>query len=914
MPKPKNKPTPPNHKKEEEEEKLPEEEFEEEGEEGGLGEEEEEYDPNEKFEPEKKKKEKEPLDLSKLTKKQREVYTQNNKRLLFLKALARDPYQDIGKLAIQKCKLNDKGQGEQCVTVMMGMITETANDSDYPTRLLKYFNGLVPDGYPNKVELDEGDVNELTVLFKVYEEKLTNSAKVTDPDKIWGETTPLNAETIKESTAQKKVLNDNFNPNQPNLPFDNGELFSNNNNQNQPERNSMDAYVNKYANPDVGLMEMALRSVPNPRPNSINNFIVAFTDLYTDWMNNPMKMLEQLKFYFGPTHGEHAYRLWKDYREKYQKQQGYSPVGMGVGTSGGEYQPYGFNSYGMQPMQVSPEIEAERMADRRMDKMMKMLQLKMMDNAMQNQTPMAGMMGQSFEEIYDQNGKVVKRIMLPNGHNGGSGSGNNPMESVVFQGMVNMMQEIVKSKNSEMIEIMKNQSQPTSLLTDFATKMLNNQINNQNPISQIKEMLDITNLVKSQAPQSNEAKTLEQTRLEIDSKLALQELDLKKMEMQHNWRMDEKQTMEQDSNVDKWLNTLQSMGTDIIKPVAIKFLEGFGKGQMPGSPLGAFMGGAAGGQQGAQQQNPYNGMTEQEYALRQQQYYEQQRQQNERPLQPMAPNPPHRQFNQPPPPPPQQPNPQQQYQQQPPQQQGRPISAVTERELQEELSRYSPEQIQAIEDKMMIEDMNREKIKSAILAFKNGRRFNKPQPQQQRDEQVEEAQNVLFKNPADALSEEDFGDLNDGYEPEEGDEGDDYEVPIARGDTKIAPEQKPTKKFSDYEVRSTTEIAKTKKLSPQQKAMLSSGQMTPAELAQIEDGEEEEDEYSSSGVPLPAGIYNESNEKLKEENLKQNKQTPKKSKKKTPVIEKTDEVEEQKEIAEAEQLLADVEEIPSDDT
>ena len=75
-----------------------------------------------------------------------------------------------------------------------------------------------------------------------------------------------------------------------------------------------------------------------------------------------------------------------------------------------------------------------------------------------------------------------------------------------------------------MLEVMKSQNQPNNLLTDFAKTMMGNYMNQSNPISQIKEMLDITNLVKSQAPQNNEAKSLDQTRLEIDSKLALQEL------------------------------------------------------------------------------------------------------------------------------------------------------------------------------------------------------------------------------------------------------------------------------------------------------------------------------------------------------------------------------------------------------
>ena len=586
----------------------------------------------------------------------------------------------------------------------------------------------------------------------------------------------------------------------------------NNQQQSNQNRNSMEYYLSKHSIPDIGLMEFVLVTIPNPRPNSVQPFIINFTDLYTDWMQNPIKMLEQLKFSFGPTHGEHMFRVWRDYRDNYLKKQSYSQV-PNMGFGGESYSPYGFgqqNQQGFQPMQSNPEFEQERMLDRRMDKMMKVMQMKMMETAMGNQTPLP-MTGQGYEEIYDQNGKVIKRIMLPNGHVNGNG---NPMESAVFQGMMNMMQEIVRGKNNEMLEVMKSQNQPTNLLTDFAKTMLSNQLSNQNPMSQIKEMLDITNMVKAQNPQNTEAKTIEQTRLEIDSRLAMHELDLKKMEIQHNWKMDENQLREQDSNVDKWLNTLQGMGESIIKPVAIKFLEGFGKGQMPGGPLGTMFQGQPPQQQPPQEQ--YGPTDQQEIAMQQQRYYQQQQQQQRMPpMQPIPPMPQQRQFNQ-------QPNhgtPAQPFQQQP----QRTISAASERDIEQELQSLSPQQIQDIEDRMAIDDINREKVKNAIRAYKNGRRVSRPKPA----EQVTEAQNVLFNPPQ---QEEELDELD--FEDEEEEE---YEVPIARGDAKIAPEQKPTKKFSDYEVRSTTEIAKTKKLNDQQKAMLSEGQMTERELAQIED-------------------------------------------------------------------------------
>src|SRR4026209_1441070 len=128
---------------------------------------------------------------------------------------------------------------------MLNMLVETAKDDDFPARILNYFNKLVPDGYPNKVTLDEDDINELTNLTQVMEDKLHNQAKLTDPDKIFGP--EVNEKTINESKEKKRLT---MMDEQQQPPF-------NFNGQNQhPARNSLDYYVNKYAVPDIGIMEM----------------------------------------------------------------------------------------------------------------------------------------------------------------------------------------------------------------------------------------------------------------------------------------------------------------------------------------------------------------------------------------------------------------------------------------------------------------------------------------------------------------------------------------------------------------------------------------------------------------------------------------------------------------------------------
>lgn len=859
-------------------------------------EQEEEYDPDDKFD----QTENEPaLDLSSLSEKQRRTLENNNKKITFLKALAIDPYQDIYELG----KMSElRGQmPEQTIQQFMAFITEAKEDKDFPVRVLKYYESLVPENYPDRAVLDAHEVNSLLNLFEVYHKKMFNEAKITDPRKYFGNNQKINAKTINESEHKKEIVmtdsaaNNNANPqdmmsNFGKIPgveaINNGQGFQ------KPmmsESQELEHYGSIYNIPDLGIMELTLKRVPHQHPASVRPFITTFGELYNDWMQNPMKMLDHLKFSFGPTHGHHAYMLWKDLRQRYMQMLGYQQ-----NVPANDYSPYGgFNNGGsLQPMniQISPERQAEIDFDRRMNKTMQMMQMKMMETAMQNQMPMGGPMGGgSYEEIYDQNGKVIKRVYGPS-----NGAGNNPMESTIFQGMMTMMQEMLRGKNNEMLEVMKKINTPDSTMHDFTKTIMSNFVSQQNPASQVREMLELTNLVKNQIPQPNISKDLETTKMEIDSKLAMQELEMRKMEMQHNWRMDEKQQMEQDSNVDKWLNVMLQMGEGIIKPVAMKFVEGLGGANKFPNPLAAL----AGQQQIPPQEPPE---IQQARAMRERQFIQQPpnyssnfQPQPSRPEPPLQPIPPRQhQVNQPPP---------QQQQQVPP--------PMNEQELQMRLSQLSPEQLQQAEDELALEDMQREKIRNMIRAQKNSRRAQRPQPTAQ---QVE-AQNVLTQPPPVQEEDDDFED-----EMEEDDFDDsEYEVPIARGvDKTVATNDKRQrqKSFKEFAPQTSTDITKRKKMSPQQKAMYAEGQLSEYELNQLPDiniDDNEEDEYSSDGVPLPAGIYNDSDEKLKEENLAQTRQKPEKKSRKSKTRE--EQKEQSEEISkDAEEVLNQVEEIPADE-
>lgn len=952
---------------EEEYMELDEEEFQEEEEREG-----DEYNPEEVYgkdddAPEEDEEEEQRFDIRKLSKKQKQVYDRNNNKIFFLKALAHDCYQDIEALA-KKCGLYHRSEAEGVVGIIMALISETGKDIDYPERILKHFNRLVPEGYPNKTYLDAHDVNELTNLFRVYEEKAQNTAKITNPDEIWGQGKISNSKTINDSNTKKEhiVMMDSSQQQdssqqyqqepqgqgQPtmSLPMEDGQLYA------TPEARTLEYYANRYASPDIGLMEMALKRIPNTRPNFVSAFITSFTDLYTDWMANPIKMLEELKLFFGPTHGHHAFVLWRDLREKYMRSQGYAPLpGMGMGApgggsvGGGDYSPYGFGGQyggygqaqnmmgGMSPMYMSPDMMQQRDLDNRMRQLTNIIQLRMMEKAMENQTP-SPIFGQNYEEVLDPNtGKVIKRVFLSGGNGYGGGSGGNgmmqnPLENAFFTGMTQMFQEVLRGVNNEKVELYKKLNTPDNTFADLAKTMMSNYVANQNPASQIREMMEITNMIKQQTPQDNQSKSLDAIKMEIDSKIALQELDMRKMEMQHNWRMDEKQQTEQDNNVDKWLNVMLQMGEGIIKPVAMKFVEGFGAGGRMPNPLGGLFGGGA-GQQGppiverpSPQQQQYQAMREQQMYTQQQapqQQYQQPPQQGHIP--PMNPLPPRMQPTYNPSHP--QVNPALQ----------KPVSQISEQELQNELGRLTPEQIQEIEDRMMLDDSNRERVKNAIRAYKNAKRFtSRPRP----SDQQQEAQNVFNpsiqqRQPQEEDEGEELEDFDEeDFEDEEEEEDEARFVPIARGTSK-APEPDTdtatgkTLSFKQFMPESTTETIKRKKLTPKQQAMLSEGQLSPKELRNApdidyEEGEGDEDEYS--GVPI-AGIRNASEDVLVEENLSRTKQEPsakKTRRKKTVEQEETPKEEVEVEapqqessssnlVEEAEDILNEAELIPSDD-
>jgi hypothetical protein len=848
------------------------------------------------------------VDLKKLNKTQKRELELNYQRLLFLKALSINCYQDFIKLG-RKVGFTKDAMSQELVQMVMGMISHEFDKPDYPAKIIRYFNRLLPDNYPRKEEvtLDEYDINELANLYKVHEDMAHGRAITVDPDKLYGENVLDNLEKGKEinqaMVQQKTVMDSNYqqqpqNPSQqqqgqapPSPQVDNGQGFIP-----QAPRNNKEFFLGKYDNQDIGLMEYALRSIFNPRPNFVPGFINNFIDLYSNWINNPAKIQEQLIYSFGDKAGSQAYLLWRDLREDLKRN---------VGGGGSLYS----SSNSNRSMSFTGDLDAdyqreliqERRQEKRMKQLMDMMQMKFMETAMQAQTPtLPGAIGSgNFEEVLDHNGKVIKRIYMNNNNGGGNSGG--VAENGMITALSGIFNNMLQGANAEKIELLKKVSSPDTTWQTLAQSMLNNHLNQQNPAAIANQLIEVANVLRPNNGNNDISKSIEATKLEVDTKIAMKELELKHAELQHNWRMDERQSQEQDSNVDKWLTMLQSVSTDLIKPVALKFVEGFGKGGMGNNPLGAMFG------QQQPQQPPQP--SEQEIAEAQQRYYmnqqaAQHQQSVEPPLEPMGPPPSRsRGYN-----PAQPPGSGAQQQQRPPPQRGGGNQQLDEQQLQQQLQQMQPEQLEELHDQLEMEDMKRERAKNMIKAVMNAKRSRPmtagpppPHTQQQQQQQVFDEESI--RKAQETLN---FGNTNaeEEEEEEEYDEEQDYDVPIAAGQDR----DKKTSKRNAINTYGDTEYDTSdlnhKKLNRQERALLAQGEISPSDLEGIEEQDASDEEENS--VPI-AGIYNASDEEKKKK-PRATKKTVTKKKEEVKEGDSSNEV-----IAEAEELIEEVETIPADD-
>lgn len=571
--------------------------------------------------------------------------------------------------------------------------------------------------------------------------------------------------------------------------------------------------------------------------------------------------------------------------------------------------------------------------------MMRTMEMTMMDRMMNSQIPtqpgQMGAMGNggNMEEVLDSSGKVVKRIFYNNTPQNGN-SNQDITNSPVFSAVTTLFSTMLNNQGKEKEILLQKLNTPDNAWKDLAETFVKSSMSMQNPTAMVSQMIDIADKIRPPQQQNNDvSKSIEATKLEVDSKIALGELALKRLELEHNFQMDEKQSSQDNNNVDRWLDALQGLGESVIKPVAMKFVEGMGQGKFPiGGPLGAMLGQNQGQQQQEQaltaEQQQAIAMMQREQAMRQHRI-NQQLQNEERPM-----------------PTPQQMQQQQQFQPQnippirpmpitprPTQQQVMQQQQMQQQQQQnmsfeESLGNMSYEQLQELNYRIEMEDVKKERVKNHIKALMNAKKGNqnpRNQSQQMTREQQEAANILNFNQPPPQQEEED----------EEYDEEEDYEIPIASGlpkNDKVKDLKKNTVNMYENEsdddnlTDNTTSLIAKKKLTNEEKALLATGQLSPEYIKDIEDDEDydEDAEDDDNGIQI-AGVKNASDvqkqQQLEEQREKASKKQKEKSapKKKAPVKKIAEDVKEFDEplndvIEETDSVLSEADEIiPSDD-
>lgn len=909
-------------------------------------------------------------DQPKKSKKQIEKELESNHiRLVFLKALAFNIYQDIEELGSQ-VGIREKHYAQKTVQKILGMITETFHDPDYPTKVLNYYNNSIPPDYPKRVWLEPSDINELATLFDVLEKRRKGEVKTVHPSKVFGDNDGKgneNSKTINDSAPIKKPIammdmqsyqqaqqqheqqqqeeydNQTASPIQMQQQQQQSPIIlpSMQQQQQQPRANSLEFFVKRHENADIGIMEYVLSTTPNNRPQQVPIFIDNFERLYMKWLNNPMALQEHLFNNFGPIAGKSAFNTWRDLRDDYyQKQYGYTPGnmtlasdystgGMGMGMMGN-----GGLGMGNITPEMQWEMELERRAEKRFTKMMRTMEMTMMDRMMNSQIPtQPGQMGNAngnMEEVLDSSGKVVKRIFYNNTPQNGNAN-QDITNSPVFSAVTSLFSTMLNNQGKEKEILLQKLNTPDTSWKELAETFIKSSFTTQNPTAMVGQLIDIADKIRPQQQQNNDvSKSIEATKLEVDSKIALGELALKRLELEHNFQMDEKQSSQDNNNVDRWLDALQGLGESVIKPVAMKFVEGMGQGKFPiGGPLGQMLGQQP--QQQEQQLTPEQqqaiAMMQREQAMRQHRINQMQNDE------PPMPNPqqmqqqgmPRPEVMPPIRPMPNNPRPTQQQQQMHQQQQS----------FEEQLGNMSLEQLQDINYRIEMEDVKKERIKNHIKALINSKKGNqnpRAAQQQQQQQQVpqqmtpqqQEAENILNFNQEPQEEEDDY------------DEEEDYEIPVASGlpkNEKVKDLKKNTVNMYENEsdddnlTDNTTSLIAKKKLTNQEKALLATGQLSPEYVKDIEDDEDyDEDEEDDNGIQI-AGVKNASDvqkqqqleERREKAAAKKQKEKTASPKKKTPTKKIAEDVKEFDEplddvIEETDSVLNEADEIiPSDD-
>ena len=478
----------------------------------------------------------------------------------FLKALADDPETPLTDIA-RDFKLTTTTANRLVEEYIAKLAVASENEKEYPAKVLDYYNANLPtDVEP----LNEDDIEALTPVIDHFHKRIRRK----------------NAEQPRrQGPAQQQVLQvDSMSQNNPYMPaeYPTG-----------PAGNApYPGQITTEAEEEAALLKWILETTYNPRPNLIPRFIQMFKLTHNNLKSNPAILLGMLKHNFGPQAGEMAFTTWQNLRGQYVTDPStlYQITGASVGQGGAGIPGQSNYTPGMSyapPGTVAgnSDVMREMAEERKWDRLQKMMERKMQIDLMktmstinQSQTPLAANdpTKEVAHEEYDNQGRVIRREYKNKEGAGGDG----------FSRMYELM--LKQSMDRENILLTK-MEQPMKWMEPVLTSIVTGHQNATDPYAGMQRMLEIQNMLNQNRPPEG-SRDKEIAKWELDTKLALAELGLKKEQIKHEWDREAAEAARAESTTDKYIESLTKTGTEILKPIVTNFASGWAArgGQIPG--------------------------------------------------------------------------------------------------------------------------------------------------------------------------------------------------------------------------------------------------------------------------------------------------------------------------------------------
>ena len=449
----------------------------------------------------------------------------------------------------------------------------TEEESDFPRKLLKYYNINLDEGVQ---QLAETDIRSL----RHYVDK-----------------------------AKKKEMGEDE---MDSLPRD----YSNNTNNNYHATSiGMSAGSTEQQRFDVtteeGLLRAILYKAKNVNPGAIERFIEAYDLNKKHFTVNPQALQQLMMHTFGPGYGSDAFQMFMSSRGQYVADTGVAqnngggmgginpmmlmmmmggagnmaqmlPLLMqnggaipGMGGGGGAMN----DMMGMMMMQEFKKQNEKKEQQDQFDKIMNIMMLKMIGGTMDSRNMMDANSGNFMvQEILDKDKNVKERQLLPM-----ATVLSNPMMMGSFFKPGGAQDETTQAvlrnaleEKSKMMELYMTNNQP---MLQVLMTLLGNFQNKNDPIAQFGQLMEIRD--KYMGGQGNQVDP-EIEKMKIDLQLAMHQQNFTLEQMKHTWEMEKEEKKAGSENVKSWMSMIGQVGEKLAAPAMALVAGGMGQGNKAG--------------------------------------------------------------------------------------------------------------------------------------------------------------------------------------------------------------------------------------------------------------------------------------------------------------------------------------------